>query len=85
LRRALAHGAEEGLAHVLIKPWCEQQQVSVAQQLVYDPRGVGVDRGGEVAGALEERADGAAYHGVRAEDGYGGCGSVGSLQFGRSS
>ena len=42
------------------------------KQLVDNPCGVGIEWPGVVTGALKERTEGAAYHGVGAEDGYGG-------------
>src|SRR5215211_5557639 len=76
LRRSLAHAGEEGLAHASIQPGGEEQEVCTLWQIVYDPYGVGSDRGGAVAVALKEGAEGASYYRVRAEDGYGGFGFV---------
>jgi hypothetical protein len=81
LRRALAHGAQEGLACALIEPRDEEQEVRAAQQLVDDPCGVGIKRIDEVSVIPEECAEGAADHRVCAQDGYGLCGLVVVSQF----
>jgi len=47
--------------------------VRTFKQLIDDPRGVGSEEDGMVTAGLQEHAEGAPDHGVRAEDGYG-CG-----------
>src|SRR5215208_7223300 len=74
LRRSLAHGAEEGFAYALVQSGGEEQKVRTLKQLVCDSYGVGSDRGGAVAVALKEGAEGAPDHRVCAEDCYCGCG-----------
>src|SRR5215212_3564670 len=64
LRCALAHGAHERLAHALIQPGCEEQQVSTVEQLVDDTGGVGIEWPGLVTRVLKERAEGAPDHRV---------------------
>ena len=71
MRYSLAHGAYEGLAYAFIQPGDEEQQVCTLKQFVYDPRGMGIEWPGLVTGTLKERTEGATYHGVCAEDGYG--------------
>src|SRR5215207_9662467 len=43
LRCALAHGAYESLAYTLIHSGSEDQQVRTLEQLVDNPRGVGIE------------------------------------------
>jgi hypothetical protein len=58
-------------SRALVQPRGEEQEVGPLKQLVDDPRGVCVDRRNPEAVAPKERVEGAPYHRVCAEDGYG--------------